>query len=124
VDGYHYWVARLNPADASARGIQQHDLIKLHNDRGAVICAAMITNRVSAGIVHSFESSAVYDPIGEPGYSVDRGGAINLLSSSRSQIRKAHSMGASCCQIDVEKWTPPPSARAADQDVSREPVNA
>ncbi len=122
VDGYHYWVARLNPADATRRGIGQHDLVKLHNDRGAVICAAVITNRVSAGIVHSFESSAVYDPIGEPGYSVDRGGAINLLSSSRSQIRKAHSMGASCCQIDVEKWTAPPPAneRAEEQEVSRE----
>jgi len=125
VDGYHYWVARLNPADAEKRGIGQHDLVKLHNDRGAVICAAMITNRVSAGIVHSFESSAIYDPIGEPGYSVDRGGAINLLSSSRSQIRKAHSMGASCCQIDVEKWTfsPATNLRSEDWENSREDAN-
>jgi molybdopterin guanine dinucleotide-containing S/N-oxide reductase-like protein len=104
VDGYYYWIARLNPEDAAKRGIGQHDLVKLHNDRGAVICAAVLTNRIPAGIVHSYESSAVYDPIGEPGYSVDRGGAINLLSSSRSQIRKAHSMGASCCQIEAEKW--------------------
>ena len=104
IDGYYYWIARLNPADAEERGIGQHDLIKLHNQRGAVICAAMLTHRVPRGIVHSYESSAVYDPIGEPGYSVDRAGSVNLLSSGRSQIRKAHAMGASCCQIQVEKW--------------------
>jgi hypothetical protein len=29
---------------------------------------------------------------------------VNLLSSSKSQISKAHSMSASCCLIEVEKW--------------------
>ena len=29
---------------------------------------------------------------------------MNLLSSPKSQIKKGHSMGASCCQINVEKW--------------------
>jgi trimethylamine-N-oxide reductase (cytochrome c) len=56
------------------------------------------------GVVHAYGSSGVYDPVGEPGKSTDRGGCVNLLSSSKSQIGKAHSMGASCCQIEVEKW--------------------
>jgi hypothetical protein len=30
---------------------------------------------------------------------------VNLLSSSKSQISKAHSMSASCCLIEVEKWS-------------------
>jgi trimethylamine-N-oxide reductase (cytochrome c) len=54
--------------------------------------------------VHAYGSSAVYDPIGEPGHSADRGGCVNLLSSPKSQIKKGHSMGASCCQIEVERW--------------------
>ena len=29
IDGYHYWIARINPADAEARGIKQHDVIRL-----------------------------------------------------------------------------------------------
>ena len=106
IDGYYYWIARLNPADARDRGIRDNDLVRLHNARGAVICAAKLTHRVERGVVHSYESSAIYDPVGEPGHSADRAGSVNLLSSSRSQIRKAHSMGASCCQIDVERWNP------------------
>jgi len=69
-----------------------------------VICAAKVTHRVRQGVVHAYSSSGVYDPVGEPGKSADRGGCVNLLSSSKSQIRQAHSMGASCCQIEVEKW--------------------
>ena len=95
----------MNPQDASDRGLKHHDLVKMHNKRGAVICAVMVTERIRRGVVHSYSSCAVYDPIGDPGYSADRGGCVNLLSSGRSQVRKAHSMGASCCQVDVEKWT-------------------
>jgi trimethylamine-N-oxide reductase (cytochrome c) len=98
-------VLRINPEDAEARGIRDNDLVRLHNARGSVICAAKLTHRMRKGVVHAYGSSAVYDPVGEPGNSADRGGCVNLLSSSKSQIRKAHSMGASCCLIEVEKWS-------------------
>ena len=104
VDGYYYWVLRINPEDAKARGIRENDLVRLYNARGSVICAAKLTHRMLKGVVHSYGSSGVYDPVGEPGKSADRGGCVNLLSSSKSQIRKAHSMGASCCLIEVERW--------------------
>ena len=57
IDGYYYWIVRINPDDAAARGIGQHDLVKVFNDRGAVICAAQLTERVPPGTVHSYESS-------------------------------------------------------------------
>ena len=103
IDGYHYWIARINPVDAEARGIEQHDLIRLHNDRGGVICAAVITERVRPGLVHSYESSAVYDPTGIPGYSDDRGGCVNLLTPSRMQIKRSHATAANSWLIQVEK---------------------
>ena len=80
VDGYYYWVLRLNAQDAAARGIKKHDLVKVFNDRGAVICAALPTERLARGVCHGYEFSAVYDPMGEPGKSVDRGGCLNLLT--------------------------------------------
>ena len=61
--------------DAEARGIRNGDIIKLYNDRGAVLGIAQVTERVMPGVIHSYEGSSKYDPIepGKPG-SVDRGG--------------------------------------------------
>jgi trimethylamine-N-oxide reductase (cytochrome c) len=73
-------------------------------DRGAVICAAQVTERLPPGTVHSYESSAIYDPVGEPGTSADRGGCINLLTPSRMIIEKSHSMAANSCLVQIEKW--------------------
>ena len=64
VDGHYYWVLRINAADAARRGIARHDLVRVHNDRGAVICAAIPTQRLRPGVVHGYESCAIYDPLG------------------------------------------------------------
>ena len=105
VDGHYYWVARVNSSDARARGIGDGSLVRVFNDRGAVICAAQITDRVPKGVVHSYESSAVYDPVGEPGKSADRGGCINILTPSRMMIQKSHSIAACSCLVQVEPWS-------------------
>jgi trimethylamine-N-oxide reductase (cytochrome c) len=107
IDGYYYWIVRLNPRDAAAREIEGGDLVTVFNDRGAVICAAQITERILPGTVHSYEGSAVYDPIGEPGSSPDRGGCMNILTPSRPIIKKSHSIAANSCLVQVEKWRRP-----------------
>jgi trimethylamine-N-oxide reductase (cytochrome c) len=104
IDGYDYWIVRMNPKDAEARGVQRDDLVKVYNDRGAVICTAQLTERVPPGTVHSYEGSAVYDPIGEPGKSMDRGGCMNILTPSRSIIKKSHSIAPNSCLVQIEKW--------------------
>lgn len=106
IDGHHYWIARLHPQDAAARGIADGDLVRLHNDRGGVICAARLSERVRPGVVHSYESSAVYEPTGAPGLSDDRGGCVNVLTPSRMMIERSHSMAANSCLIQVERWDP------------------
>ena len=104
VYGYYYLVLRMNPADAAAAGVANNDLVKVYNDRGAVICAAYLTERLPQGIIQGYESSAVYDPMGEPGKSVDRGGCLNLLSPARSQAKNTHSMAIGTCMVQMEKW--------------------
>ena len=78
--------------------------------------------------MHAYGSSGVYDPVGEPGKSTDRGGCVNVLSSSKSQISKAHSMGASCCLIQVERWSvgevSMPAAKEEKRDEKRKAVAA
>lgn len=104
-DGYAYWPARIHPKDASARGIENGDIIKLYNDRAGVLCAAVLTERVRQGIVHSPVSSAKYDPL-EPGnpHSVDRGGCVALLTPGRMMSQNVAGMAPNSCLIEVEKW--------------------
>ena len=104
IDGHYYWTLRINAEDARQRGIEFRDLVKVYNSRGAVICAAFPTERLRRGLVHGYESCATYDPLGEPGNSIDRGGCLNQLTPKRSQIKQAHSMGTSAALVEVELW--------------------
>lgn len=40
IDGYNYWVFRMNPADAAERGLKKSDLVEVYNDHGSVLCEA------------------------------------------------------------------------------------
>jgi molybdopterin guanine dinucleotide-containing S/N-oxide reductase-like protein len=104
-DGYAWWPVRIHPSDAAPRGIRNGDIVKLYNDRGEVLCLAVLTERVRPGIVHTYASSAKYDPL-EPGKpdSVDQGGCVNLLTSSRMLSRNAAGMTPNSCLIEIEKW--------------------
>jgi trimethylamine-N-oxide reductase (cytochrome c) len=104
IDGYYYWIVRINAADAAQRGIAHNDLVRIFNDRGQVICAAHLTGRLPPGTVHAYEGSAVYDPVGEPGVSPDRGGCINVLTPSRGIIKKSHSTASNSCLVQVALW--------------------
>ncbi len=104
INGYYYWIIRINPMDASARDISHRDLVRVFNDRGAVICAAHVTERIRPGAVHSYEGSAVYDPVGKPGESEDRGGCMNILTPGRPIIKKSHSIAANSCLVEIEHW--------------------
>jgi len=104
IDGYYYWIIRLNAEDAAERGIGKHDLVKVSNDRGAVICAALPTQRLPRGVCHGYESSAMYDPMGEPGKSVDRGGCLNLLTPERTQTKTTHSLAGANALVEIEPW--------------------
>ncbi len=104
IDGYYYWIVRLNPEDAKARGIKKGDLVKVYNNRGAVVCAALPTRRLPRGVCHGYESSAVYDPMGEPGRSVDRGGCLNLLTPEKTQTKSTHSLAGANSLVEVVLW--------------------
>ncbi len=104
IDGYYYWIVRLNPQDAEERGLKPNELVRVFNDRGSVICALQISHRVRPGTVHSYEGAAIYDPVGEPGNSPDRGGCMNILTPSRPIIKKSHSIAANSCLVQVERW--------------------
>jgi anaerobic selenocysteine-containing dehydrogenase len=104
IDGRYYWLLRMSDSDAEARGIRHHDLVKVFNDRGAVVCAADVSALLVAGVVKSFEASAEYQPCVVRGETVDLGGCMNLLTPDRAQMKGTSSMAPNSCLVQVEKW--------------------
>jgi molybdopterin guanine dinucleotide-containing S/N-oxide reductase-like protein len=104
VDGRYYWVLRIGGEDAKRRGLAQHDLVRVFNDRGAVICAVDITPLLTPGVVKAFESCAVYDEIQTPEGTVDRGGCLNLLTPQRVMSKTSDGIAPNSCLVEVSKW--------------------
>jgi molybdopterin guanine dinucleotide-containing S/N-oxide reductase-like protein len=104
INGHYYWLLRMNDADAKARGIVDRSLVKVFNERGAVICAADVSPMVAPGVVKSFEASAEYQTVVVGGERVDIGGCMNTLTPSRSQIKGTSSMSPNSCLVQVEHW--------------------
>jgi len=104
-DGIYWRPVRIHPEDAVKRNIRNGDIVKLFNDRGAVLCIAEVTERVKPGVVHSYYGSAHYDPI-EPGNpdSPDRGGCVAILTPSRLLSKNAPGMAPNSCLIEIELW--------------------
>ena len=86
-------------------GIKDGDIVELYNDRGSVLCAASVTHRVPAGVLHSYGCSAKYDPIepGTPG-STDRAGCVNLLTASTMLSKNAPGMTPNSCLCEIRVW--------------------
>ena len=104
IDGYDYWVLRMSADDAARRGIRHHELVRVHNDRGAVICAADVSPLVAAGVVKAYQASAHFDPIEDGGRLTDRGGCLNILTPRRPQIAGTEGMASNSCLVEVERW--------------------
>ncbi len=102
--GYYYWIVRMNRADAAVRGILHKSLVRMFNDRGSVVLAAYLTDRLPPGTVLSPEGSAVYDPLGPPYRTTERGGCINMLTPSRGIISHSHSTASNTCLVQIERW--------------------
>jgi trimethylamine-N-oxide reductase (cytochrome c) len=66
----------IHPKDAEKRGIESGDIVKVHNERGGVLCGALVWERIMPGVI-SIDHGARADFI-IPG-KLDRGGAINTI---------------------------------------------
>lgn len=103
--GYAWWPARMHPADAAVRGINDRDIVRLYNARGSVLCIAVLTERVRRGVVHAYVSSARYDPLrpGDPN-SPDRGGCVAILTPGRMLSKHVAGMASNSCLIEIARW--------------------
>jgi anaerobic selenocysteine-containing dehydrogenase len=100
LDGYKYEPLWLNPADAAKRNIEDSDVVKIYNERGAVLGGAYLTERIMPGVVY-MDHGARYDPI-IPG-ELDRGGAINTITPHNKTSKNATGMVVSGFLVEVER---------------------
>ncbi len=98
-DGYLYQPVWINPIDASKRSINHGDIVRIFNERGVVLAAAYLTERIMAGSI-SIDHGARYDPI-VPG-ELDRGGAINTISPHKTSSKNATGMASSGYLAEVQ----------------------
>ena len=110
-DGYEYEPCWLNPETAKERGISTGDVVRIFNDKGSVLFAAKLTERLIPGAVYA-EHGAKMDLYQVNGEIIDRGGNINFISpspqekyGSKKEI-KIPEMNVSGFLVEVEKLNP------------------
>ncbi|MBM3502982.1 MAG: Asp-tRNA(Asn)/Glu-tRNA(Gln) amidotransferase GatCAB subunit C [Alphaproteobacteria bacterium] len=112
----------LHPEDAAARGIEDGDIVRIFNDRGACLAGAVITTSVRRQVL-MFNTGAWYDPIepGKPGV-LDAHGNANVLTQDRGTSKLAQGPSAQSCLVEIEKFrgnAPPVTAFAPPPIISR-----
>ena len=102
-DGYMYEACWIHPKDAETRGIEDGDIVKVFNERGGVLCGALVLERIMPGVI-SIDHGARADSI-IPG-KLDRGGAINMITPAGLTSKHCAGEATSGFLADVEKVTP------------------
>lgn len=97
--------AILHPKDASERGIENGDIIKIFNDRGAILAGASLSNDIRKGVIR-VHTGAWFDPIkpGVPG-SLDKHGNPNVLTLDRGTSRLSQGPSSHSTLVEISKFT-------------------
>jgi len=101
-DGYMYEPLWMHPSTAEKRGINGGDIVKVYNQRGAVLGGAYVTERLMPGVVYIDHGARVDSVI--PG-ELDRGGAIDLIAPDGITSKNCPGMATSGYLVEAEKVT-------------------
>ena len=101
-DGYKYEPVWVHPTDAGVLGLETGDIVKLYNERGAVMGGVRVTERIMPGVVYQDHGSRV-DSIVLGRGGLDRGGANNLIAPYATTSTHAFGEVTSGFLVNVEK---------------------
>ncbi len=91
----------LHPDDAAAREIQDGEIVRIFNDRGAVLAGAVVTDRVTPGVIQ-LSTGAWYDPT-EPG-GLDKHGNPNVLTRDEGTSKLGQGPSSHSALVQVERY--------------------
>ncbi|MDO9435724.1 molybdopterin-dependent oxidoreductase [Hydrogenophaga sp.] len=95
---------RLHPVDAAQRGIHDGDIVKVWNDRGALLAGAVLCEQMMCGVVQ-LATGAWYDPV-QP-FGLDKHGNPNVLTLDKGTSRLGQGSIANSCLVQVARWEGP-----------------
>jgi anaerobic selenocysteine-containing dehydrogenase len=104
-DGYLYEPVWLHPSEAAKRGIEDGDIVKIFNERGTVLGAAIVWERLIPGAVYQDHGARADMIATRPDEYIDRGGANNLISPANGTSQNCWGMATSGFLVDVQKVT-------------------
>ncbi|MBN9798872.1 Asp-tRNA(Asn)/Glu-tRNA(Gln) amidotransferase GatCAB subunit C [Pseudonocardia sp. UM4_GMWB1] len=102
-------VVRIHPDDAARLGIGDGDVVRLHNDRGACLAAARVTDDIRPGVLQ-LPTGAWWDPrpdpdrpeLGDDGLCVH--GNPNAVTRDRGTSGFAQGCSGQLCAVAVEPY--------------------
>lgn len=98
---------RLHPADAAARGIAEHDIVRVFNDRGSCLAAAVLSEDLRPGVVQ-LSTGAWFDPLDAAAdRSLEKHGNPNVLTRDRGTSRLGQGPSAQSCLVEIERFDGP-----------------
>lgn len=99
-DGYMYEPVWVHPSDAGKLQVKTGDVIRIYNERGWTLGAAIVTERIIPGCLSQDHGSRL-DPI-VPGES-DRGGANNIICPTATTSKNCCGEATSGYLVGAEK---------------------
>jgi biotin/methionine sulfoxide reductase len=97
--------ARMNPADAAARGLRAGDVVLVRNQRGAFLAGLIVSDALRPGVVQ-IATGAWYDPDpADPSFC--RHGNPNVVSADLPSSALSQGTTAQHTLVEVERWKGP-----------------
>lgn len=97
----------ISDVDAGRLGITDGDVVRVFNDRGALLAGVRVVEDLLPGVV-IMATGAWYDPL-EPGKvgSLDKHGNPNVLTQDESSSRLGQATAAQTVLVDIERYDAP-----------------
>ena len=114
--GQHSRAAKINgrepiaihPEDAAARGLSEHDIVEVYNDRGACLAGVRLDSNLRQSVVQ-MSTGAWYDPV-DPlmPSSLCKHGNPNVLTPDQGTSKLAQGPIAHTCLVEVRLFSEQP----------------
>ena len=96
--------ALISPKTAKERGISTGDIVRIYNDRGEILCGALVSEDAQDNVVIVSEG-AWYDPEIWGEKSICKHGNINVLTKDAPSSKISQSNTAHTSLVEIEKFT-------------------